>query len=102
MLLILSKNFIISDLLLIKGDNDFVASTDREIAILNRIVDKLCKGIAEVRNTTQIQVGLRPSESSFDINSVRSDLSFDCKIEVAGNFYIVTSKASHYQRTDIF
>ena len=38
-----------------KGDNDFVASTDREIAILNRIVDKLCKGIAEVRNTTQIQ-----------------------------------------------
>ena len=66
-----------------KGDNDFVASTDREIAILNRIVDKLCKGIAEVRNTTQIQVGLRPSESSFDINSVRSDLSFVTKSTTA-------------------
>ena len=85
-----------------KGDNDFVASTDREIAILNLIVDKLCKGIAEVRNTTQIQVGLRPSESSFDINSVRSDLSFDCKIEAAGNFYIVTSRKPLTTQEQIF
>lgn len=85
-----------------KGDNDFIASTDREIAFLNRIVENLCKGIAEVRNTTQIQVGLRPSDSSFDINSLRADLSFDCKVESAGNFYIVTSRKPLTTEEEIF
>lgn len=85
-----------------KGDNEFVASTDREIDFLNRIVENLCKGIAEVRNTTQIHVGLRPSANSFDINLLRADLSFDCKIEPMGNFYILTSHKPLTTQEEIF
>lgn len=85
-----------------KGDNEFVVSTDRDITFLNRIVEKLCKGIAEVRNTTQIHVGLRPSAKTFDINSLRADLSFDCKIEPMGNFYILTSHRPLTTQEEIF
>ena len=85
-----------------KGNNNFIASTDREITFLNRIVESICKGIAEVRNTTKIQVGLRPPKGSFDINSVRSDLSFDCKVEAIGDFYIVNSRKPLTTKEDIF
>lgn len=85
-----------------KSNNEFVASADQELTYLRRIVEHLCKGIAEVQNTTQIQVGLRPSEDSFDINSLRSDLSFDCKVESSGNFYIVTSRKPLTTNEEIF
>ena len=85
-----------------KGNNNFIASTDREITFLNRIVESICKGIAEVRNTTKIQVGLRPPKGSFDINSVRSDLSFECKVEAIGDFDIVNSRKPLTTKEDIF
>lgn len=75
-----------------KSSNDFVASSDQDISYLNRIVEELYKDVAEVQNTTQIQVGLRPSENTLDINTLRSDLSLYCKVEPVGNFYIVTSR----------
>ena len=85
-----------------KCDNEFIATRDQELAYLRRIVDASCKGIAEVRNTTQIQVGLRPSESSFNINSLRADLTFDCKIQSAGNFYVVTSHRPLTTQEEVF
>ena len=85
-----------------KCDNEFIATRDQELAYLRRIVDASCKGIAEVRNTTQIQVGLRPSESSFNINSLRADLTFDCKIQSAGNFYVVTSHRPLTTKEEVF
>lgn len=85
-----------------KGNNNFVTSSDREISFLNRIVENLCKGIAEVRITTQIQVGLRPAETFFDINSIRADLSFNCKVEEVGNFYVVTSRKPLTTKENIF
>lgn len=85
-----------------KSNNEFIASSDKEISYLSRIVEHLCKGVAEVHNTTQIQVGLRPSENTFDINTLRSDLSFDCKVESAGNFYIVTSRKPLTTNEEIF
>ena len=85
-----------------KCDNEFIATRDQEVAYLRRIVDASCKGIAEVRNTTQIQVGLRPSESSFNINSLRADLTFDCKIQSAGNFYVVTSHRPLTTKEEVF
>ena len=85
-----------------KCDNEFIATRDQELAYLRRIVDASCKGIAEVRNTTQIQVGLRPSESSFNINSLRADLTFDCKIQSASNFYVVTSHRPLTTQEEVF
>lgn len=85
-----------------KCDNEFIATRDQELAYLRRIVDASCKGIAEVRNTTQIQVGLRPSESSFNINSLRADLTFDCKIQSEGNFYVVTSHRPLTTQEEVF
>ncbi len=85
-----------------KCDNEFIATRDQELAYLRRIVDASCKGIAEVRNTTQIQVGLRPSESYFNINSLRADLTFDCKIQSAGNFYVVTSHRPLTTQEEVF
>lgn len=85
-----------------KCDNEFIATRDQELAYLRRIVDASCKDIAEVRNTTQIQVGLRPSESSFNINSLRADLTFDCKIQSAGNFYVVTSHRPLTTKEEVF
>jgi superfamily I DNA and/or RNA helicase len=86
-----------------KNDNgEFVLSSDKDFAFLQKIVDTNHKGVAEVVHTTKLLMPLLPSIDNVDIEQLKGNLPDTAKIEPYGKYFVVSSKRPLSTDLEIF
>lgn len=71
---------------------EFLLTSDKDIVVLQKIVDTHYKGIAEVVCTTKLIMPLLPSVESSDINNYCTELPEEAQITPHGKHFVITSK----------